>query len=110
MLYLVKKNTLPLFFKYLFLACLYVCLRNEAISAILTVSKLSNLNFGTVIQGDNSKTIIPSNQETPYNASFKATGDQNTAYTIILPSSSTNGGDIVGRLRRRRRPCAPATL
>ena len=53
----------------------------------LGISNRSGLNFGSLIGGDPSKTIVPDIQETEFNASFEVKGKKNTVYTIILPQS-----------------------
>ena len=65
----------------------------------LTVSPLSELNFGVLVQGDPEKTIPSGSSETSANASFRLTGAPGASYSVILPDSIQilNGGNEPGR-------------
>ena len=64
----------------------------------LTISAISGLEFGELVQGDPIKVIQPGTRENPYNASFLVSGKRYTTYSIILPTSSqlsfSGGGDF----------------
>lgn len=53
----------------------------------LTLKWISDLDFGTVIQGDSSQTVAPGTSENSSNASFRVAGARNATYSIVLPSS-----------------------
>ena len=55
----------------------------------IKISTISNIDFGTGVPGDASKTVIPGTSETSVNGSFQITGDSNRAYTIVLPTSAS---------------------
>jgi len=59
---------------------------NEANSAPITITQVSNLNFGTALWGDPAKTIPPGNRENAENASFLVRGDARRTFIISLPS------------------------
>lgn len=54
----------------------------------ISISTVSELNFGILVQGDPSKIIPPQTVETLDNASFLVSGDPNTNFTIVLPTTS----------------------
>ncbi len=54
----------------------------------ISINVVSNLQFGIGVQGDGSIIVIPSTSETADNASFAVAGHNNTAYSIVLPSSA----------------------
>lgn len=66
----------------------------------ITIAQVSDLDFGTAVQGDIAKTVAPGTAEDAENASFTVTGEPSTAYTITLPAngvvtmSGSNGGTI----------------
>lgn len=68
-------------------------------SAPISITRISNLEFGTMVQGDSNKTISPGTSENPDNASFQISGNANQVYTISLPISANltkaGGVDII---------------
>ena len=58
-------------------------------SKAISITPITGLDFGTAAQGDPAKTVPPGTSETGSNASFRVRGDDNRAYTIILPNSAT---------------------
>lgn len=55
----------------------------------LAISQVSDLDFGTVVQGDLSSQVVPpGNSENASNASFLVTGEANKNVTINLPASA----------------------
>lgn len=54
----------------------------------ITITQVSDLNFGSLVQGDDPKSIPAGTSENASNGSFEVKGDKNLAYTIILPSSA----------------------
>lgn len=60
----------------------------SANAAVISVSKVSNLEIGVVVQGESSLVIAPGTVENAQNASFSVRGDADTIYTIILPVSA----------------------
>lgn len=61
----------------------------QQVLAALTITQVSDLDFGTAAAGDVAKTVAPGAAEDAENASFSVTGEANTAYTITLPADST---------------------
>ncbi|MEK6705773.1 MAG: DUF4402 domain-containing protein [Bdellovibrionota bacterium] len=70
----------------------------QTVIAVLSISKISDLNFGTAIQGSLPKTVPPGTTENSENASFTVTGEPNRDYAIHLPANgsikmvTSNGG------------------
>lgn len=80
-----------------FLALFLVLLLNDAFA--IKARQRSDLQFGTLVQGDGMKVVPPGTSENAENASFEIQGRKNSTYTIILPASATltsaSGGSIV---------------
>lgn len=53
----------------------------------ISINAVSNLTFGSGVQGDPPVTIPPGTAENAQNASFVVSGDANRAYSISLPNS-----------------------
>ncbi len=70
----------------------------QAHAGPIKVRSVSDMDFGISPQGDGSKVVSAGTTETATNASFRVTGDNNSAYSIVLPSSpitmTTNGNGI----------------
>ena len=58
-------------------------------SSTLAVNWKSDLNFGTVYAGSGPIIVPAGGSENGENASFSITGDANTSFSVILPSSVT---------------------
>jgi hypothetical protein len=58
-------------------------------AAPIAIVNNSALNFGSIVAGSATKIVPPGSSENASNASFRVTGDANTAYTISLPSTIT---------------------
>jgi hypothetical protein len=69
---------------------------NQTVTAAIAIVKVSDLEFGTAIQGAIAKTVAPGAVEDAENASFTVTGQAATAYTITLPASITMTGPGAG--------------
>lgn len=54
----------------------------------ISITQVSDLDFGSSAAGDIEKVVLPNTMETQENASFLITGDPNTAYSISLPTKS----------------------
>lgn len=54
----------------------------------ISITKNSDLNFGSIVAGSSTKVIAPGNSENSENASFTVQGDSNVFFTIILPSTT----------------------
>jgi hypothetical protein len=76
------------YFTYVIFSLFVLLMNSTVFAAAIKITVISNLNFGTMIQGDGSKVILPSTSENSANASFQAKGDNNRAYTIVLPTST----------------------
>ena len=61
----------------------------QVVVASLTISKVSDLDFGTAPQGDIAKTVAPGAAENAENASFDVVGNANAVYNITLPADGT---------------------
>ncbi len=61
----------------------------QVVIAAIAISKVSDLDFGTGIQGDAALPVAPGSSENASNASFSVTGNPNATYTIDLPADST---------------------
>lgn len=55
----------------------------------IRATAVSDLDFGAGAPGDSAKVVVPGTTESAANGSFTITGDANTAYTIVLPSTAT---------------------
>jgi hypothetical protein len=69
---------------------------NQTVTAAIAATKVSDLEFGSAVQGDIAKTVAPAAVENAENASFNVTGQASTAYTITLPASITMTGPGAG--------------
>lgn len=58
----------------------------QVVLAALSITNVSDLDFGTAAAGDVAKTVAPGTTEGTENGSFTVTGQANTAYTITLPA------------------------
>ena len=61
----------------------------QTVIAAISISQVSDLDFGSAAPGDAAKTVAPGAAENAENASFLVTGEASTAYTITLPADST---------------------
>ena len=59
------------------------------VTAAIAIAQVSDLDFGSAVQGDANKTVVPATSENAENASFDISGDANTTFTITLPANST---------------------
>ncbi len=59
----------------------------QVVIAAIAISNISDLNFGTGVPGEPQKAVPAGAVDTLENGSFQVSGQPNTAYTIILPSS-----------------------
>lgn len=67
----------------------------QIVIAALTITNVSDLDFGTAAPGDVAKTVVPGTSENADNGSFTVAGQASMAYTITLPAaavSMTTGG------------------
>ncbi len=67
----------------------------QVVIAALTITNVSDLDFGTAAPSDVAKTVVPGTSETADNGSFTVAGQASTAYTITLPAAAitmTTGG------------------
>lgn len=62
---------------------------NASVTAAIAIAQVSDLEFGSAVQGDIAKTVTPATAENAENASFSITGEASTAFTITLPADST---------------------
>ncbi len=81
----------------------------------LTVTKISDMDFGTDVQGSPNKRIRPRNFENDENASFLIEGVANAAITITTPPGSifldhTSSGDQLEVRRFRSTPRGTSTI
>lgn len=58
----------------------------QTVQAAIGINQVSDLDFGTAVQGDAAKTVVPGAAENAENASFNVTGEPGLAYTITLPA------------------------
>jgi len=63
----------------------------QTVTAAISIANVSDLAFGTAVQGDAAKTVVPGAAENADNGSFTVSGAPSTAYTITLPAD----GDVV---------------
>lgn len=61
----------------------------QVVIAALSITNVSDLDFGTAPAGDAQKTVAPGATENAENGSFTVNGQANTAYTITLPTDGT---------------------
>lgn len=61
----------------------------QVVQAAIGIAQVSDLDFGTAVQGDAAKTVVPGAAENAENASFNVTGEPGLAYTITLPANGT---------------------
>jgi hypothetical protein len=59
----------------------------QVVQAAIGITQVSDLDFGTGVQGDPSKTVAPGAAENAENASFDVVGEPGLAYTITLPGN-----------------------
>ncbi len=57
----------------------------KSFSLPITITQVSDLNFGVGFRNDPAKTVVPGTFENAENASFMIQGDPNRAFTIQLP-------------------------
>ena len=70
------------------LILLSLLLTLQASAVVISVTRVSNLVIGKVIQGDSARVIPAGTAETAANASFRVRGDANRAYSIVLPTTA----------------------
>ncbi len=69
-----------------FFLCLnFFFLTLNGYSLPITITQVSDLNFGVGFRNDAAKTVMPGTFENAENASFMIQGDPNRAFTIQLP-------------------------
>ncbi|CBW27160.1 hypothetical protein BMS_2363 [Halobacteriovorax marinus SJ] len=56
------------------------------VTAAINIAQVSDLDFGSSVQGDAASTVAPGDGTA---AEFAVTGQANTAYTITLPADAT---------------------
>lgn len=61
----------------------------QVVEAAISITKLSDLNFGVAIQGDAEKTVAAGAIDNLENASFKILGEPNKAFQLTIPANST---------------------
>lgn len=61
----------------------------QVVQAAIGIAQVSDLDFGTAVQGDAAKTVAPGAAENAENASFQVTGEPGLAYTITLPANGS---------------------
>lgn len=81
--------------KFLSLILILFCIEASAKKGI-SINLISDLDFGTVVQGDLADTVAPGTTESSSNASFQVSGDKNSSYTIVLPSGSVTMSNTSG--------------
>lgn len=67
----------------------------QVVTEAISITNVSDLDFGTAVQGDASKTVAPGAVENAENGSFNVVGNPSATYTITLPASTsmiTGGG------------------
>lgn len=69
----------------------------QVVTAAISIANVSDLDFGTAVQGAIAKTVAPGAAENAENGSFTVSGQASTAYTITLPANGavtmiTGGG------------------
>jgi hypothetical protein len=67
----------------------------QVVTAAISIVNVSDLDFGTAIQGAVAKVVAPGAAENAENGSFTVSGQASTAYTVTLPASvtmTTGGG------------------
>jgi len=74
----------------------------------ITITQVSDLNFGTAFLGDPVKRVNPGNAENAENASFLITGDRGATFTVTRPNriwiTHSSSGDRIRVRRFRARP------
>lgn len=58
----------------------------QVVQAAIGIAQVSDLDFGSAVQGDAASTVAPGAAENASNASFNVTGEPGFAYTITLPA------------------------
>lgn len=72
-------------------------------AAPITITQVSDLNFGVGFLGDGTKRIAPGRNENASNASFLITGDPGVTFSITLPGKIwMNHSTTSSRIRVRR--------
>lgn len=61
----------------------------QVVEAAISITKISDLNFGIAIQGDAEKTVAAGTTDNLENASFKILGEPNKAFQFSIPANST---------------------
>ncbi len=82
--------------KFIFSVFLFV-VSTAAWSQAISIDQRSDMSFGTVVAGSGPYVVASGTGETAQNASFRVQGARNTAFTIILPTTSTvslNGAGV----------------
>lgn len=68
----------------------------QVVVAAISITNVSDLDFGTAVQGAAAATVLPGATENSENGSFTVSGQASTAYTITLPANGvvtmTTGG------------------
>lgn len=59
----------------------------QVVTTAISITNVSDLDFGSAPQGDASKQVLPGSSENTENGSFTVSGQANTAYTITLPAN-----------------------
>jgi hypothetical protein len=71
------------------LLIMYLFFHLSAFAIPISITKNSDLNFGSIVAGSTTKVIAPGSSENSENASFTIQGDPNVLFNIILPNTTT---------------------
>lgn len=72
----------------MFRVFIFIIFVQKLFAAPIKISAVSDIDFGTGVPGDPSKTILSGTSENATNGSFKVTGDANRAFSIVLPTAA----------------------
>jgi hypothetical protein len=61
----------------------------QTVTAAIAIVKVSDLEFGSAVQGAVAKTVAAGTVEDAFNASFTVSGEPSTSYTVTLPTTVT---------------------
>lgn len=70
----------------------------QVVTAAIAIANVSDLVFGSAVQGEAAKVVVPGTAENAENGSFNVTGQPSQAYTITLPTTPinlTNGANTI---------------
>lgn len=87
------------------ISVLFILFSELCLAAPISISQISDLDFGSAMLGDPAKTVNPGSVENSENASFLVTGDARSTFSISLPNNmwitNSSSGDRI-RVRRFR--------